>query len=57
MAAGGPAAAALLAALRRAVDERDGLPVVVADTLPGVAYVHPDDHGGEIDIRWGRDTG
>jgi hypothetical protein len=53
MAADGPAAAEFLASLRRAVDDGDGLEVVVAGNLPGIVYVHPDDQEGEIDVRWG----
>jgi hypothetical protein len=51
VAADGPAAVEFLAALRRAVDGDEGLDVFVSG-LPGIAYVHPDDHEGEIDIRW-----
>jgi hypothetical protein len=29
-----------------------GLEVVVSGGLSGFAYCHPDDYGGEIDIRW-----
>ena len=38
--------------LRRAVDVGEGLEVVVSGGLSGIAYCHPDDYGGEIDIRW-----
>src|SRR5262245_2268161 len=48
----GPAAGEFLAALRRAVDVGEGLEVVVSGGLSGIAYCHPDDYGGEIDIRW-----
>jgi hypothetical protein len=51
VAADGPAAAEFLAALREVGDEDEGLEVFVSG-LPGIAYCHPDDHGGEIDIRW-----
>jgi hypothetical protein len=46
-------AAEFLAALRRVEneDQGEGLEVFVSG-LPGIAYCHPDNHGGEIDIRW-----
>jgi hypothetical protein len=52
VAANSPAAAEFLAVLRQAVDADDGVDVVVAGSLPGIACCHPDDHEGEIDIRW-----
>jgi hypothetical protein len=30
----------------------EGLEVVVCGGLSGFAYRHPDEYGGEIDIRW-----
>lgn len=47
------AAAEFLAALRQVEDENadEGLEVFVSG-MPGIAYCHPDNHGGEIDIRW-----
>lgn len=46
-----PETSEFLAALRRVVDESEGLEMFVSG-FPGIAYCHSDDFGGEIDVRW-----
>jgi len=47
----GEAASLFLSALRLAVDDDDGLEVVVDGKTAAVVYVHPNDEDGDIDVR------
>ncbi len=40
-----------LSVLRQAVDDGDGLAVVLGDAMPATVYVHPSDENGAIDVR------